>query len=245
MLKIKDLNVKLGKNQILKDVSFELEPNKITALVGLNGVGKSTIVACINQIYKYSGIIMLNNIDIKNIKRNDLAKEIAILPQIKTYPHMTVSNLVGLGRNPYLDFFGRKQRIDEEIIQNAIELIGINNLKDKYIDELSGGEKQKSYLAMMIAQDTNILVLDEPTTFMDMNYEYAFLETLKKLTNKTILVVMHNLNQAVNYADNIIIINNGMISFDGPMLKCLEEAQIEKNFDLVKYTSNGKIFFGK
>lgn len=245
MLKIKKLNVKIGKNQILEDVSFDLEPNKITALVGLNGVGKSSIIASINQIYKYSGIILLNDTDIKNIKRNELAKEIAILPQIKTYPHMTVENLVSLGRNPYLDFFGRKQSIDESMIQQAIELIGIENLKDKYVDELSGGEKQKSYLAMMIAQDTNILILDEPTTFMDMNYEYTFLDTLKGLKNKTILVVMHNLNHAVNYADNIIIINDGKVAYDGPTKQCLDEEQIEKNFDLVKYISEGKVFFGK
>lgn len=245
MLEIKALNLKINKKEILKDINLSLEANKITALIGKNGSGKSSLISCVNQMNRYDGEILLNKKNIREIENKERAKQIAILPQNLLSVHIKVYDLVSYGRNPYLDLVKKIDINEEEIIEKSLNLLGINDLKEKYVDEISGGERQKAYIAMMLSQDTDIMLLDEPTTYVDMEYEFTILETLKKLDNKTILIVMHDLNQAIKYANNIVLLENGKIIFNGSKDECLNKEIIEKHFGLKKYIINGKVFFSQ
>lgn len=151
-----------------------------------------------------------------------------------------------MGRSPYLDIGRHMTPHDKEMVEKAIHAIGIEKLIGRYVDTLSGGERQKVYLAMTIAQDTRLLVLDEPTTYMDMAYEHAFLamlDTMKHKNKKTLLVVMHNLNQAVRYADQLAVLDDGKIVFHGPTEECLRSGILERVFSVHRYIAEDKVFF--
>ena len=248
MLEVKNLAVKYGKKDILQNINFKLTPHTITVVIGKNGCGKSTLVSCINGTTDYTGEINFNSQNIKLIDRKEKAKSIAILPQVLTAPHITTDELVSMGRNPYLDLGHHLTETDKNAIENGFNTVGINELHGKYLDRLSGGERQKVYLAMTLAQNTRLLVLDEPTTYMDMPFEHQFMRTLKTLktaNKKTILVVMHNLNTAVKYADNILILNEGEQIFYGSKEECLEKNTIENTFRLRRFNANDEIFFAE
>ena len=246
MLEVKNLNLTIEMKTILSNISFLLKENKITVLIGKNGSGKSSIVKSINGITKYTGNIILNNQNILELKNNERAKEIAILPQYLEVVHITVKDLVSLGRNPYLKLFSKLSEKDRKIINDAITLFDLNELENNYLDTLSGGELQKAYLAMLIAQDTNILVLDEPTTYLDIDFEGYFLDKIKQLKgNKTILLVLHNITKAIEIADEVIILDNGKIIYNDSKDKLLNTTIIEELFNVKKYIIKDKVFYTK
>ena len=239
MLEIKNVSVQLGKKQILDNVSLSLRPYRLTALVGRNGSGKSTLLNCVNRQVAYTGEIREGGKDLVRIPPKERAKSIAILPQTVPVPHITVRELVAFGRNPYLDFTGRLREADKQAVEDALENAGAPELGDRYGDTLSGGEKQRVLLAMILAQNTPILLLDEPTAHLDLGYEAAFLELLQKLKDeqkKTILVILHDLTQAVRYADDLIVLDAGKVIFTGSREECLEQEILEKTFHLRRYT---------
>ncbi len=247
MLKITDLNVSLGKKQVLHKVNFNLEPHTITAVVGKNGSGKSTLVSAINGTANFTGQMFFENQDIRLLSAREKAKVISVLPQMLLSVHITVEELVKMGRSPYVDIGHRFTATDTQAVVDAMSAMGITHMADRYLDCISGGEMQKAYLAMILAQQTRLVVLDEPSTYMDMAYERQFMETLvqlKKNHRKTVLVVMHNLNTAVRYADRIAVMDGGTIVFEGTTQQCLESGVIEKTFGVKKYISDGEIFFG-
>ncbi|MGN0527449.1 MAG: ABC transporter ATP-binding protein [Acutalibacteraceae bacterium] len=248
MLEVKNLAVRYGKKDILQNINFKLTPHTITVVIGKNGCGKSTLVSCINGTTDYTGEISFNSQNIKLTDRKEKAKAIAILPQVLTAPHITTDELVSMGRNPYLDLSHHLTEADKNAIENGFNTVGINELRGRYLDSLSGGERQKAYLAMTIAQNTRLLVLDEPTTYMDMPFEHQFmrtLENLKAVSKKTVLVVMHNLNTAVKYADNILVLDKGEQIFYGSKEECLERCAIENTFGLRRFNANNEIFFAE
>jgi iron complex transport system ATP-binding protein len=154
--------------------------------------------------------------------------------------------MAALGRNPYLDFTGRLTDKDKQAVENALRDADALELSERYVDTLSGGEKQRIALALILAQNTPIALLDEPTAHMDLGYEAAFLDLLQKLKTqrkKTFLLILHDLNLAAEYADDLIVLDGGRLAFAGSREQCLEQEILEKTFGLKRYTMENRIFF--
>lgn len=246
MLELHEVSVRIGQKQILRDVTFSLQPHSLTALVGRNGSGKSTLLSCVNQQLPYTGEITEGEKNLALIPPRERAKAVAILPQILPAPHVTAYEMAAFGRNPYLDFTGRLTEKDRQIVAAALADANAAELAERYVDTLSGGEQQRVQLAMILAQNTPIALLDEPTSHMDQSHETAFLELLRDLKQrkkKTFLVILHDLTLAAEYADDLIVLDGGEVIFAGTKEECLEREIIEKTFALKRYTVEGKIFF--
>ncbi len=236
MLELHKVSAGYGSKPVLKEVSFRLRPHRITALVGPNGSGKSTLLSCINQQLPYTGTIRQGERDLALISPRERAKLLSILPQTLPAPHITGREMACFGRNPYLDFTGRLTQQDIRAVEAALQDAGAEDLADRYVDTLSGGEKQRIALAMALAQNTPIALLDEPAAHMDLNHQAAFLEQLKRQKEKTFLVILHDLTAAVRYADDILVLDGGELVFAGSREKCLEEEILEKTFGLRRFT---------
>lgn len=246
MLKISDLNVSFGRKQVLENINLNIKPHTFTVIVGKNGSGKSTLVSAVNGTVNYTGNIAFSNQDLRLISQREKAKLISVLPQILPTPHITVEQLAKMGRNPYVDIGHRFTDADTKAVEDALAAMGMVNMRNDYIDCISGGERQKAYLALILAQQTRLLVLDEPATYMDMSYERQFMDTLAKLkknAHKTVVAVMHNLNMAVRYAQRIVVMDNGKIVFEGTTEECLEGQIIEQVFNVTKHITDSGIFF--
>lgn len=246
MLTFHNIGIRLGGKQILQDVTFSLRPHRLTALVGRNGSGKSTLLSCVNQQFPYTGQILEGEKNLALISDRERAKAIAFLPQTLPAPHITAREMVAFGRTPYLDFTGRLTQQDNAAIDRALEDAMATEFADRYVDTLSGGERQRVALAMILAQNTPIALLDEPTAHMDQGYEAAFLRTLTVLKSerkKTFLVVLHDLTTAMQYADDLIVLEEGRLAFAGTKEQCLENCILERTFDLQRYTADDQIFF--
>lgn len=246
MLNIKNLSLEHNKIKVLDNINMYIERGTITSIIGKNGSGKSSLVNCINDMEKYKGEITLNinnnEVNIKDLSNLEKSKKLSILPQLLIYPHILVSELIKMGRNPYLKLGQKLSDTDYDIIQKSIDAVNIEPLLDKYIDQLSGGERQKVYLAMMLIQDTELMILDEPTTYLDLNNETEFLNLLNKLKNefnKTIVIIMHNITNALNYSDNIIILDNGKVCISGKTEEVINSNIIEDIFNVktIKYNN--------
>lgn len=235
MLELHKISAGYGGKPVLKEVSFRLRPNRITALVGPNGSGKSTLLSCINQQLPYTGTIREGEKNLARLSPRERAKRLAILPQTLPLPHITVREMVGFGRNPYLDFTGRLTEGDQEAVANALRDTGTEALAGRYVDTLSGGEKQRVALAMILAQNTPIALLDEPGAHLDLKHQAAFLELLKRQEEKTFLVILHDLTAAVRYADDILVLDRGELLFAGTREECLEQEILEKTFGLRRF----------
>jgi len=246
MLTINSLSASYGKNEILRNISLCLTEGSFTALVGKNGCGKSTFVSCLGSSLDFKGEITVGSISFKEMSRNERARNIAVMPQILSAPSITVTELVALGRNPYLGIGRRMTDSDKKAIKKAITKANLENLADRKLNTLSGGELRRAYLGMILSQDTDIIVLDEATAYLDTENEKKLLDTVKSL-GKTVLCIMHDLSSAVKYADSIAIMDNGRIICCDSTKEILESKAIEKNFGLKKYTaqsdSGESVFF--
>ncbi len=238
MLEVRNLCAGFGAQQVLKNVNFSLKPHRLTAVIGKNGCGKSTLCAAIGQQLRYTGEILLRGQNLMLMSPGERARSVSILPQMLTSPKVSVRELVMFGRAPYLDFGRRPQKRDFDAVDNAVRTMNLENMTERTVDGLSGGERQRAYLAMILAQETRLIVLDEPTTYLDLSYETAFLESLEHLKTKhkkTLMVVMHNLTQAVRYADDLVVLNDGTAAFFGSVEDCLEQNIIESVFGVKKH----------
>jgi len=247
MLEFRDVSVSVGRKRILDSVSFALRPGTVTALVGRNGSGKSTLLACVNQQMSYRGQIFMGQQELSGLSPRGRARQVAILPQNIPAPHIPARDMVAFGRNPYLDLTGRLREADLAAVEQAMEDTDVLPVAEQFADTLSGGERQRAALAMILAQNTPVMLLDEPTAHMDKSYEENFLRLLcrlKQTRGKTVLVVLHDLNAAVAYADDIAVLDGGKLLFSGTKEECLDREFLEKTFDLKRYTAeDGKIFF--
>ena len=248
MLRLCNVSLRLEGRQILEDISLSLPPHRLTALVGKNGSGKSSLLSCVNQLYPYSGKICHGDQDLSQLSPRSRAKSVAILPQSLPAPHILVREMVAFGRNPYLDFSGRLTQTDREAVSAALHSAHAHTLAERYVDTLSGGERQRAALAMILAQDAPTLLLDEPTAHMDKVYEASFLRLLAGLkSEKNILVVLHDLSAAVHFADDLIVLDQGKLVFAGPREDCLDQRILEQTFSLRRYTAadetGSRIFF--
>lgn len=248
MLEAKDVSSSYGSTTVLEHVNFHFCPSKLTVILGKNGAGKSTLLKCLQQQQSYSGTIYLNGKNIKEFTLQQLTKIISFLPQHLPCPNVTVGELASFGRYPYLGLIRRLSAVDITAISKALELTGMTDYCSRVLTTLSGGEKQRAYLSMILAQTTDIIVLDEPTTHLDIITETQFLRLLKNLTlsGKTIVLILHNLDLAVRFADNIIILDDKRCVFNGTTAQCLSEKKIEEIFHvkrLITHSEDGQTVF--
>ena len=246
MLEFKNISVRFGKKQVLKNVNFALRPHRLTVLVGRNGSGKSTLLNCVNQQIPFTGEILEGEKNLALLPVRERAKTVAILPQTMPAPHITAWEMVAFGRNPYLDFTGRLTEKDRQAVASALADAKAAELAERYADTLSGGELQRVRLAMIQAQNTPLALLDEPTAHMDQCHEGEFLDLLtdlKKHRKKTFLLVLHDLSLAAEYADDIVVLEEGRVVFTGTKEDCLDRGILEKIFGVKRYAAEGKIFF--
>ena len=244
MLEINGLSAGYRGKEVLKNVSFSVQPHKMTVVLGRNGCGKSTLISCINQqIADYTGEIRFQDRDLKAMAPAERARAVTILPQALPAPPITVEELVRFGRNPYLSWGRRLSRLDEELISLAMEQAEVTTFRQSLVSRLSGGERQKAYVAMILAQNTRLIVLDEPTTYMDVEYQGKLMELvlrLKKEQKKTLLVVMHDLSLALRYADNAVVLDGGELRFSGTAEACLASGILEEVFHVKKHVFEEK-----
>lgn len=211
-----DLNIGYGERLIIKNLSITIPDHKITTIIGSNGCGKSTLLKAITRVISHqSGSILLDGKNISNENTKVLAKKIAILPQTpEGAAGLTVGELVSYGRFPYQKGFGRLTKKDFDVIDWALDVTGTADFKYRQVDSLSGGQRQRVWIAMALAQETEIIFLDEPTTYLDMAHQLEVLELLQTLNReqgRTIIMVLHDLNQAARFADYIIALKDGEI----------------------------------
>ena len=208
------------KKEFIKDLTFNIEKGKITTILGPNGSGKSTVLSLLCGLNKISdGEIIINDKNINNMKYRDIAKEIATVHQQNTVPDdITVKELIAYGRMPHKKYFQKNVKEDEEIVQWAIERTGLAKLQHKEVMSMSGGERQRVFIAMALAQKSKILFLDEPTTYLDIYHQIEILELVKSINNEygiTVVMVLHDINQAIKYSHNIIVMKNGSLIKSG------------------------------
>ena len=240
-MKIENLSKQYEKNIVVNDVSFDIKKGSITSFIGPNGAGKSTVMSLISRLIKRDiGSIIFENKDLNDWKSSELSKHIAILTQQNNVDmKLTVLELVSFGRFPYSH--GRLDDVDLQKINHAIEYMGLTELKDKYVDELSGGQRQRVYIAMVIAQDTEYILLDEPTNNLDIFYASGLMKTVKSLAkdlNKTIIMVLHEINYASFYSDYICALKNGEIFKYGTVDEVINEQTLKElygvDFKIIK-----------
>ena len=213
---IKLVNVEAGYSgkRIIKHINCSFECGNITAIIGPNGSGKSTLIkAILGLITRMSGEIFIGEKEIFSIAKKDLAREISYLPQTRDLPSISVEKMILHGRFPYLSYPRVYSKEDMEYVKEAMNKMGIVHLRYKDVSKLSGGERQKVYLAMALVQKSNVLILDEPTTYLDISYQMELMDLLRifKKEGKTIIVVLHDLNMALQYADSIVVMEKGII----------------------------------
>lgn len=243
MIEIKNLSAGYGAKTILGGVSAKFETGKLTSIVGVNGCGKSTLLKAILGILPpSSGEILLDGAPIARMSRNEIAKRVAYLSQGMAVPDMTVGQLVLHGRFPYLSYPRRYSTADCEIAHEAMEAVGIAELADSPLSSLSGGMRQNAYIAMALAQDTDHILLDEPTTYLDIRHQLELMKMLRKLSQcgKSIVTVMHDLPLAFDFSDEIAVLDKGQIIAQSPPAELCDSATLREVFGIRVGRINGK-----
>lgn len=233
----RNLNISYGNLDIVKDLNMDIPKGKITTIIGSNGCGKSTILKTIARIINpKSGDIYINNKNIKEENPKEIAKSVAVLPQSPQAPSgLTVEELIAYGRFPHQSGFGKLNKEDKDIITWALKATGIEEYRHRNIDALSGGQRQRAWIAMTLAQQTDILILDEPTTYLDLAHQLEILkllEDLNKNQGKTIVMVIHELNNAARFADHMIGVKKGKIVCQGSANEVMTKENLKELFNI-------------
>ena len=252
ILKAKNLSIgyktKKGEAVISQNINFELEKGQLIGLVGANGIGKSTLLRTLIKVQPaLSGTVLLNGTDLKTISSLDLAKQLSIvLTEVLTSKNLSVYELIALGRHPYTNWLGSLTSKDTEIVENAFKLVNISELRNKKCYELSDGQLQKVMIARALAQDTDIIVLDEPTTHLDMYHKAYILKLLQKLTKetgKTILFSSHEIDLAIQLCDTMIVMQKENVVYNQPC-NLISQGVFESLFhdDLISFDNTSGSF---
>lgn len=232
-----DLSLAYENSNIVHNLSLRIPDGKITALVGPNGCGKSTLLRGISRLLKpRGGSVVLGGQDIWKLPTKELAKRLGILPQGPVAPEgLTVHELVAQGRYPHQSWLQQWSAEDERITQEVLEITRIVEFSDRPVDTLSGGQRQRAWIAMTLAQDSSLILLDEPTTFLDLAYQIEVLDLLYDLNrerNKTIVMVLHDLNHACRYSDYLVAIQGGSIAASGKPDEVVTEELVYQVFGI-------------
>ena len=252
VLKSEELQFRQGKFQ-LHDINIEFPEGKMTAIVGPNGSGKSTLLKLFARLLKAdNGLVTLDNQLIHKFKRKEYSQKIAMLPQAKeVMPSITVKELVGYGRVPFQRLTGPISEEDKEIIAWAIRETGLENMADRMVGQLSGGELQRARIAMALAQKTSVLLLDEPTTFLDITHQLELMKILSRINKTyqiTVIMVLHELQYAGAYSDNLIVMKRGEIYQTGKPQAILTAQLLKEVYEIdasIKFENNYPVIIPK
>ncbi|MET0953038.1 MAG: ABC transporter ATP-binding protein [Aeromicrobium sp.] len=220
-LRATNLTLGYAETDIVQGLDVTIPDGRITVIVGANACGKSTLLRGLARLLRpRGGEVLLDGTSVQDMRSLDVAKVLGLLPQTPVAPDgITVGDLVGRGRYPHQGWFRRWSDEDDQAVAAALEATGTADLVDRHISELSGGQRQRVWVAMALAQDTDLLLLDEPTTYLDINHQVELLDLLTDLNRasaKTVVIVLHDLNLACRYADHLIAMKRGAIVAEGP-----------------------------
>jgi iron complex transport system ATP-binding protein len=235
LIEIQGIAKSYGEKRVLSEIDLSVKKGKMTAFIGPNGAGKSTLLSLVSRLIpNEQGEIYLDHSELKAWKTGELAKRLAVLKQMNQLNlRLSVRELVSFGRFPYSK--GRLGKKDEELVDKALENLGLTELAEEMIDSLSGGQLQRAYIAMVLAQDTEYILLDEPLNNLDMNYALQMMKLLRRLVDefgKTVVIVLHDINFASSYADDIVAMKNGQVFASGSAEKMIDEEVLNHLYDM-------------
>lgn len=244
MLEIRTLSSGYSGKPVLNDISLSFAAGTVTVLAGANGCGKSTLLKALAGILPASGEILLDGESVHSLPSRHRAQRIAFLPQNRQIPEITVGRLVLHGRFPYLSYPRQYRKADYAAAQDAMETLNISCFAQRPLSSLSGGQRQKAYIAMALAQDTDVVLLDEPTTFLDIAHQLQLMELAKTLASrgKIVVLVLHDLTLALEHADRLVLMNDGTIAAQGQAEDIFAAGCLKDIFgvDLGRTDVNGK-----
>ncbi|MDL4839346.1 iron ABC transporter ATP-binding protein [Aquibacillus rhizosphaerae] len=235
MIEIKGLTKQFNKKTVVDDVSVSIQPGTITSFIGPNGAGKSTLLSMVSRLLDAdTGEVLLDKNNVKKWKSTEFAKRVSILRQANFLNvRLTVRELVSFGRYPYSK--GRLTAEDNKFVEQAMEYMNLMDMQDQFLDELSGGQKQRAFIAMVIAQDTDYILLDEPLNNLDMKHSVQIMKILRKLVNelgRTVVIVLHDINFASVYSDNIVALKDGKLVKNGPTNEIINPEALREIYDM-------------
>ena len=249
MLRIENLCAGYENLERLHQVSAEIQPGRLTAIVGPNGCGKSTLMKCLAGLLKHSaGSIRLEGRDFREIPEKERARYISYMPQSRITPDISVRQLVTHGRYPHLKWGHGLSNTDREIVDLALERTHMIDYAKRSVSHLSGGERQRAYLAMMLAQQTPVMLLDEPTTYLDLSSQFSLMELLRDLCREghSTVAVLHDLSLALEYADCILLMQDGWLIAEGTPDEVFHTGKIQQVFNVdVNRLDTGKYIFSQ
>ncbi|WP_423921720.1 ABC transporter ATP-binding protein [Frigoribacterium sp. 2-23] len=236
-LEIEHLTLGYGDRVVVDDLDLVVPPGRITAIVGANACGKSTLLRSMSRLLKpLTGRVLLDGAEVHRLPARQLARTLGLLPQSPLAPEgITVADLVGRGRHPHQGLLSRWTAADDLTVASALEATETTGLADRPVDELSGGQRQRVWIAMALAQETDVLLLDEPTTFLDVSHQVEVLDLLTDLNRSrgtTIVMVLHDLNLAARYADHLVAVVEGRVHAVGSPHEVLTEDCVRTVFGL-------------
>lgn len=247
MVEVQNVSKKYGSKTVLDNVSLSITKGKITSFIGPNGAGKSTLMSVMSRLSEQDdGRVYLDGVEIGQYKSKELAKKISILKQTNhIHLQLTVRELVSFGRFPYSQ--GRLSKEDEYYIDEAIRYVTLEDLQHEYIHQLSGGQRQRAFIAMIIAQNTEYILLDEPLNNLDMKHSVQIMKILRRLVDelhKTIVIVIHDINFASSYSDYIVALKDGEIMKEGKTNDVIQEDVLKSIYEMdiqIKHINGQKI----
>jgi len=235
MIQVKEITKCFGKKPVVQDVSVDIVSGKITSFIGPNGAGKSTLLSMVSRLLNAdTGEVLLDKADVRSWKSDDFAKRVSILKQSNFMNvRLTIRELVSFGRFPYSK--GHLKPEDEEKVDEAIRYMNLEDMQHNYLDELSGGQRQRAFIAMVIAQDTEYILLDEPLNNLDMKHSVQIMKILRKLVDelgKTVVIVLHDINFASVYSDYIVALKDGRVVKNGPTNDIINSHALKEIYDM-------------
>ena len=246
MIEFRHVSAGYHETDVLKDISLHIQGGSITALVGPNGCGKTTLLrAAARQLPLRRGDILLHGRPISDFGRIEFARTAAFMPQVRNMPCITVEGLVSHGRFPYLGLSRKLRPEDKEAVWQAMEDTGILPWAGRELRELSGGERQRVYIAMALAQGTGIIFLDEPTTYLDLHYQFELLELVQELNRrgKTIVMVLHDLSHALRYSSRVVLMQSGRVVLHGTPEELFASQKLDEVFHIRAHRTSGAYYF--
>lgn len=234
MVNVQNLTAGYPGKTVLRDVSFSAREGQVTVILGPNGSGKSTLLKALCGILPSAGSLQLDELPLGDLTRQELARKIAYLPQSRDVPEITAGRLVLHGRFPYLSYPRHYRQQDYEAAREAMEAMGIAGLAETPLARLSGGQRQKVYIAMALAQDTPVILLDEPTSFLDAAHQLQLLAQARALAarGKTVILVIHDLSHAMTAGDHLVLLQEGRIAAEGAPEAVYGSGKIEEAFGI-------------